>query len=130
MKIEISTQDQSHLLAEEHLVCPVCGTTLAELEQNNALGCAMCVRIFSGHLALLLESNGQLSGKGSWDIYINFAQRDQKKEFEDSVTNNQIRKKTIRHLERLEKMYAAREWYEKAAVVRDQLVFIKNKPHF
>lgn len=40
---------------DQHLVCPVCGTSYALFKQRGRLGCGMCYEVFSSQLTVLFR---------------------------------------------------------------------------
>ncbi|HLA40172.1 MAG TPA: UvrB/UvrC motif-containing protein [Candidatus Glassbacteria bacterium] len=90
------------------LVCPECGETFAEFQKRGLFGCAACYRMFAPELDRLLKRiHGACRHKA------------------DAPDGEKIGRESLFFLERQLKQAVARDAFEEAARLRDQIALRK-----
>ncbi len=93
--------------ADEHRVCTVCGTTLADLKETGTVGCPVCYQVFAEYLWSAVHEGG--------DPLEHLGKVPQSGSPRDSVRHE------VARLKRMLRELVETERFEEAASVRDRL---------
>lgn len=97
--------------SESTLVCPTCKTTLAEFRKRGIAGCAKCYDVFASVIEpILLQTQGTKSHLKS-----------------KPVAKQETKEEKIARLNTSLKEAIAKEEYEKAAALRDEIKALKEE---